>query len=1130
MRLRRRRLPAPGAMMVFALGLSTLSALGVPAFAPAPPLRTAPSAGPGAASVAFTDDADRLAQYNLDGTVFYGGSRPALVGSLPPAPHEGEASVSGGYTAFVRGTAAGSDVYLATPYAAQPLRITCSGTSSHPVPAVSVSAVAVPGSANGDRVADLVTLAWADDAPGAGNDGHWNIWITTVTAWDPALGTRAGTGCNSGATVSAVVAAPHPLAAQAGDNLWPAWRHYVDPSAPGNPTVGTLVYESTRDNPLGDLYEQAPAGPGALRRTDGSAGHVANTQPAVLDAPYGYGVTSYVLFTTTAFRPDGSLASIAPPAPDTATGAFTLTNTWTKGGPQSSEAAVAQGCVGNDCGAWVAYRSTAPNGFGDVTLTRATYRVGNPLLLGAGPGYPVTRGPAVAESHPAVEVVGERIVGVLVTRRAITAGLSAVPLAGGSRATLVAPAPDEDAVAYSPDAGKIAYSELVLDANQQPVSRRIVVAGADGANPVVQDFGQAADRSGSYFDFDSQPTWSPDGTRLAFIREQYFRGVTQQYVATPAQLFVATVGSSTANPVALPGAGRLYYDSHPSWAPSGDRIVLSRSALADISPTLLTAPNGPGYTVTTTVTNNGLATAVGVTVTLAVAAGATVSGAPGSCTVAAAAGQPTTVSCPVGDVAAGATSAAISFQVGTSATCGTPTYTINESAGSRSADFDRTDKDASASVSFDLGVCINLATLPPPALTPATPALTPLPAVPPAGVVTGIRAFPDPGGLTGEPYLWTVGASGGTGAPLRSAGAAAVAAAVPGGVPAWSPDGLHIAYAALGQIDLVTLTAVGGVVQVPETAATLTAVTGYDGDYVSGTGGTPMPSRAALSAATDPAWTADGSEIVFAGQPAGQPDNSGIYAVHPDGTGLRTVAQGPQPETAPNVEPVRTPPSADVAVTVTVSQPVGYVGGPMTATITVRNLGPQAAPVTLQAGFTAALQPSGTPACLAGGTPCAIGTLAAGGSASFVVNLLPQPVGNPAQGYAATITATVGSPLPDPVPANNSATAALPVRQPRVQVLPGVQMPGFVALAYGQDFPPGAPVTLAWQPGITTYGGPFTVAADGTLNAPMLVVGRDVLGPRVIVATSVGGKFSPVQATMLVVPRTEAPPGFLGRG
>jgi hypothetical protein len=93
-----------------------------------------------------------------------------------------------------------------------------------------------------------------------------------------------------------------------------------------------------------------------------------------------------------------------------------------------------------------------------------------------------------------------------------------------------------------------------------------------------------------------------------------------------------------------------------------------------------------------------------------------------------------------------------------------------------------------------------------------------------------------------------------------------------------------------------------------------------------------------------------------------------------------------------------------------------------------------------------------------------------------------------------------------------------------------VQAPGFVALAYGEDFPPGAKVKLSWLPGITTYSGPFTVAADGTLRVPMLIVGRDQLGPRKIVAASIDHRFGSVDNTMLVVPRTESPPNFIDRG
>jgi hypothetical protein len=64
-------------------------------------------------------------------------------------------------------------------------------------------------------------------------------------------------------------------------------------------------------------------------------------------------------------------------------------------------------------------------------------------------------------------------------------------------------------------------------------------------------------------------------------------------------------------------------------------------------------------------------------------------------------------------------------------------------------------------------------------------------------------------------------------------------------------------------------------------------------------------------------------------------------------------------------------------------------------------------------------------------------------------------------------------------------------------VTPTIARLGFVVIANGTGFPPGA-VTLSWLPGIglTTA----TAAADGTFSTQVLVFPKDVIGPRTLVA------------------------------
>jgi hypothetical protein len=85
-------------------------------------------------------------------------------------------------------------------------------------------------------------------------------------------------------------------------------------------------------------------------------------------------------------------------------------------------------------------------------------------------------------------------------------------------------------------------------------------------------------------------------------------------------------------------------------------------------------------------------------------------------------------------------------------------------------------------------------------------------------------------------------------------------------------------------------------------------------------------------------------------------------------------------------------------------------------------------------------------------------------------------------------------------------------------------------MAYGEKMPPGTRVRLQWDPGITISTGPFKVAADGTMRAPLLLVRHDLLGNREIVATSTTGAFGEVRGPMLVVERLATAPDFLARG
>jgi len=121
-------------------------------------------------------------------------------------------------------------------------------------------------------------------------------------------------------------------------------------------------------------------------------------------------------------------------------------------------------------------------------------------------------------------------------------------------------------------------------------------------------------------------------------------------------------------------------------------------------------------------------------------------------------------------------------------------------------------------------------------------------------------------------------------------------------------------------------------------------------------------------------------------------------------------------------------PVADLAVTKSDSPDPVLVGQELTYTVGVQNNGPSAAPGvslsdTLPAGvtFTSATPSQGTCSQSAGTVTCPLGTIANGASASVQIKVTPTTTGS------ITNQASVSSAVSDPVPANNTASAATTV-------------------------------------------------------------------------------------------------------
>ncbi|GAB3160832.1 VWA domain-containing protein [Micromonospora sonneratiae] len=330
--------------------------------------------------------------------------------------------------------------------------------------------------------------------------------------------------------------------------------------------------------------------------------------------------------------------------------------------------------------------------------------------------------------------------------------------------------------------------------------------------------------------------------------------------------------------------------------------------------------------------------------------------------------------------------------------------------------------------------------------------------------------------------------------------------------PAWSPNGAALAFTdSAAPAALCVVDADGSNARIP--------LSGVD------QGNRP---------AADPAWAPDGTRIAVALRTAVGPDFaavcdcstvSSIVTVPPGGGPALTVIRdvGYQPA-------YQTIPIPDLSLSVSVSGQPGYVGGEnVTVTFTVRNDSKQAARNTwLTLSLPAALLPpvSIDSRCDPATGLCRLGSLGIGDQQVITVVLPARAaISLPVSGR---LTATVGN----GVPATRFAQAPLSILAPTLVVDPLIGPPGFVTVAVGTNFPPGARVRLTWDFGITATPDTVPVNPDGTFRTQVLILRKDPLGPRRLKAVLVSGtRFGPVttEQPFLVVPRALDPPNFHGR-
>ncbi|MBM9506707.1 HYR domain-containing protein [Actinacidiphila acididurans] len=224
------------------------------------------------------------------------------------------------------------------------------------------------------------------------------------------------------------------------------------------------------------------------------------------------------------------------------------------------------------------------------------------------------------------------------------------------------------------------------------------------------------------------------------------------------------------------------------------------------------------------------------------------------------------------------------------------------------------------------------------------------------------------------------------------------------------------------------------------------------------------------------------------------------------------------------VLPAPVPDQADLAVRISVAPTPAYTGAGTYARITVTNTGPRTATGVVVS--TAWPRPAGSGASSVGSLPACTAAAPCDVPPGGRLTLLQQAV------YHVALTGTVrvsvhGAPR-DPRTGDNSASARIRVLRPVLTVAPDVVKPGDVVLARGRDFPPGTVVPLSWSRGITASSTPVVVAPDGTFEAQVLVVAKDVLGPRDLRARPAG--LDPPSRPVLVVQPSVQPPDFAGRG